>query len=230
VSTIKVLSTHAVFEVMGELSAPFERATGHRLSFAYDPASALKRQIEGGAAFDVAIATKPVIGELTGAGKILADTCIDLGSSGLGVSVRAGAPKPDIATLKDFKRALIAAKSVVRSKEGASGPYFEKLLERLGIAEQMRGKIVLGPSGRIAVLVAKGEAEMAVQQISELLPVTGTQFVGPFPAELQLYTVFSAGIGSAAQDRAAAKAFIDFIAAPSAAPLFKAKGLEPILR
>ena len=181
-SAIKVLSTHAVFEVMGELSAPFERATGHRLSFAYDPASALKRQIEGGAAFDVAIVTKPVIGELTGAGKILADTCIDLGSSGL------------------------------------------------GIAEQMRGKIVLGPSGRIAVLVATGEAEMAVQQISELLPVTGTQFVGPFPAELQLYTMFSAGIGSAAQDRAAAQAFVDFIAVPSAAPLFKAKGLEPILR
>jgi molybdate transport system substrate-binding protein len=229
VSAIKVLSTHAVFEVMGELAPAFERASGHNLSFAYDPASAIKRQIEGGATFDVAIVTKPVLDDLADQGKILPDTCIDVGRCGLGVSVRQGARKPDIATVEAFKRALLAAKSVVRSKDGTSGAYFEKLLDRLGIAEAMRGKIVLGPSGRVAVLVAKGEVEMAVQQISELLPVTGTQFVGPFPPDLQLYTVFSAGVATACKEQEAAKAFVKFITAPSAVPLFKAKGLEPVL-
>ena len=105
-----------------------------------------------------------------------------------------------------------------------------ELIDRFGIAEEMRGKITLGPSGRIAVLVASGEVEMAVQQISELLPVTGAQFVGPFPPELQLYTVFSAGVGSNTKDRGAAEAFVKSLTAPSAVPLFKAKGLEPILR
>jgi len=217
-------------EVLTELGPRFERTVGRKLSVSYDPANAIKRQIEGGAPFDVAIVTKPVIDALAGQGKILPDTCADIGRCGLGVAVRKGAPKPGIATVEDFKRALLAAKSLVRSKEGTSGAYFETLLDRLGIAEAMRGKIVLGPSGRVAVLVASGEADMAVQQISELLPVTGTQYVGPFPPELQLYTVFSAGIGTAAKDRAAAQAFIDFIAAPTAVPLFKAKGLEPILR
>jgi molybdate transport system substrate-binding protein len=146
------------------------------------------------------------------------------------VAVRQGVPKPDIATIEGFKRAMLAAKSVVRSAEGTSGLYFEQLLDRLGIAEAMRGKIRLGGSGRIAELVASGEAEMAVQQISELLPATGAEFAGPFPPELQLYTVFSAGISTASKDREAAKAFIDFLTAPAAVPLFKVKGLEPILR
>jgi molybdate transport system substrate-binding protein len=230
VSAIKVLSTHAVFEVMGELGPAFERASGHNLSFAYDPASAIKRQIEGGATFDVAIVTKPVLDDLADQGKILPDTCLDVGRCGLGVSVRQGARKPDIATVEAFKRALFAAKSVVRSKDGTSGAYFEKLLDRLGIAEAMRGKIALGPSGRVAVLVAKGEVEMAVQQISELLPVTGTQFVGPFPPDLQLYTVFSAGVATACKEQEAAKDFVKFITAPAAVPLLKAKGLEPVLR
>ena len=227
---IKVLSTHAVMEVLSELGPGFERASGHRLSISYDPANVIKRQIEGGAAFDVAIGTRPVIDDLAGQGKIFSDTCIDIGRSGLGVSVCTGAPKPDIGTVEAFKRLLLGAKSVVRSAEGTSGAYFEKLLDRLGIADSMRGKIVLGPSGRIAVLVASGEVEMAVQQISELLPVTGTQFVGPFPPELQLYTVFSAGVGTNTKDRGAAEAFVNSITAPSAVPLFKAKGLEPILR
>ena len=102
---------------------------------------------------------------------MLADTRADIGRSGLGVAVRKGAPKPDIGTADAFKRALLAAKSVVRSTEGTSGQYFETLIGRLGIAEAMRDKIVLGPSGRVAELVARGEAELAVQQIAELLPV-----------------------------------------------------------
>jgi molybdate transport system substrate-binding protein len=225
---IRVLSTHAALDVLNELGPKFERASGHRLSFGYDPAAAVKRQIENGAAFDVAIVTRPVFDALAEHGHILPETRADIGRSGLGVAGRQGAPKPDIATVDAFKRALLAAKSIVRSKEGTSGLYFEKLLGRLGIAEAMRGKIVMGPSGRVAELVARGEADMAVQQIAELLPVTGADFVGPFPPELQLYSVFSAGVATAAKDRAAARAFIDTLTTPAAVALFKAAGLDPI--
>ena len=228
-SEIKVLSTHAVLEVLSELRPLFELTSGHRLSFSYDPANVIKRQIEGGAAFDVAIVTRQVIDDLAKQGKIVPDTRTDIGRSGLGVAVRKGALKPDISTIEGFKRAMLSTNSVVRSTEGTSGLYFEKLLDRLGIAEDMRGKIRLGPSGFIAELVASGEVEMAVQQISELLPVTGAEFVGPFPPELQLYTVFSAGVSTASKDREAAKALINTLTAPAMVQLLKAKGLEHIL-
>jgi molybdate transport system substrate-binding protein len=224
---IKVLSTHAALEVLSEIGPQFERSTGHKLSFSYDPANVIKRQIEGGSAFDIAIVTRGAIDDLTKQGKIAADSCIDIGRSGLGVAVREGAPMPDISTVDSFKHALLSAKSLIRSTEGTSGIYFEKLLERLGIADEMRSKIKLGPSGRVAEFVARGEVEMAVQQVSELLPVQGTKFVGPFPPELQLYTIFAAGISSTSENREAAEAFIKSLTASTAAPLLKAKGLEP---
>lgn len=227
---IKVLSTHAVMEVLSDLVSPFERTSGHRLSISYDPANAIKRQIEDGAAFDVAIVTKPVINDLATQGAILPDTRTDIGRSGLGMAVRRGASKPNIGTPEDFKHALLAAASVVRSKDGTSGLYFETLLKRLGIAQEIRGKTKLGGSGRIAELVASGEVEMAVQQIPELLPVAGVDFVGPLPMELQVYTIFSAGIGSACKKLEAAKAFVNSLTAPLAVRLFQAKGLEPIHR
>jgi molybdate transport system substrate-binding protein len=226
---IKVLSTHAALEVLSELGPQFERSTGHKLSFSYDPANIIKRQIEGGSAFDIAIVTRGVIDDLTKQGKIAADSRTDIGRSGLGVAVREGAFKPDISTVDGFKHALLSAKSLIRSTEGTSGIYFEKLLERLGIADEMRSKIKLGPSGRLAEFVARGEVEMAVQQVSELLPVQGSQFVGPFPPELQLYTIFSAGISSTSENRAAAEAFIKSLTASTAVPFLKAKGLEPIV-
>jgi len=225
---IDILSTHAVQEALSELGPLFERASGFNLSIDYDPANALQRRIENGTTFDVVIATRPVIDRLASGGKVHRETSVDVGRSGLGVAVSQGAAKPDIATVDGFKRALIAAHTLVRSKEGTSGLYFEKLLERLGIADAMRNKIVLGPSGRIAECVARGDAEMAVQQIPELLPVKGVQYVGPLPDELQLYTVFAAGVSTAAKDRAAAKAFVDTLVTPAAVAVFKAKGLEPI--
>jgi molybdate transport system substrate-binding protein len=226
--TIKVLSTHAVQEVLSELGPAFERASGFDLAIDYDPANALKRTIEAGTLFDVAIVTRTVIDELALKGKVRRETCEDICRSGLGVAVRHGAAAPDIATVDAFRRSLLAAHSLVRSKEGTSGLYFETLLDRLGIADATRGKIVLGPSGRIAELVARGEAEMAVQQIPELLPVKGVQYVGPLPGELQLWTVFAAGVSRAAKDPAAAKAFIEALVAPSTVALFRAKGLEPM--
>jgi molybdate transport system substrate-binding protein len=227
---MKILSTHAVQEALSELGPAFERVSGVGLAIDYDPANALKRAIEAGMPFDVAIVTRTVIDELALKGKVRAETCKDICRSGLGVAVRQDAAAPDIATADAFRRSLLAARSVVRSKEGTSGLYFETLLDRLGIADTMRGKIVLGPSGRIAELVARGEAEMGVQQIPELLPVKGVQYVGPLPGELQLWTVFAAGIGSNANDLTAAKAFIEALVAPSAVALFRAKGLEPVSR
>ena len=227
---IRVLSTHAAMAVLDVLGPKFERANGCTLSLAYDPAKAVKRQIENGAVFDVAIVTRPVFDELVAQGKMLAEPRGDVGRSGLGGSVRQGAAKPHIGTTDAFKRALLAAKSVTRSTEGTSGIYFDKLLDRLGIAEAMRDKIVLGPSGRVAELVARGEAELAVQQVPELLPVAGAQYVGPFPSELQLYSEFVAGVASASRQRAIAAAFVEALTTPEAAALFKAAGLEPSAR
>lgn len=227
---IKILASHVVFEVMREFGPQFERNTGHSLSFSYDPAKVIKSQIDSGAAFDVAIVTRQVIDGLAKQGKILGASCREFGRCGLGVSVRKGALKPAIGSVEAFKSALLAAHSVMRSKDGTSGIYFGTLIERLGIAEQMRSKIRLGGSGRIAELVAKGEAEMAVQQVSELLPVQGADFVGPFPPELQLYTVFAAGVATASTQRDAAKAFVDALLEPAAAAMLKANGLEPIVQ
>jgi len=224
---LKVFSTHAALEILKQIAPQFEPSTGNRLSISYDPAKAVRRQIENGASFDVAIVTRPVFDALAEQGYLLPETRSEIGRCGLGVSVRKEAPQPDIGTVEAFKRALIAAGSVVRSTEGTSGIYFEKLLASLGIAEAMRGKIVLGPSGRVAELVARGDADLAVQQIPELMPVAGAQFVGPFPPELQLYTEFSAGVASASRHQDAAKAFIAALTTPAAAALFKAAGLEP---
>jgi molybdate transport system substrate-binding protein len=228
-SDIKVLSTHAVVEVLNELAPVFERANKCKLSFSYGPTAATKREIEAGAAFDVAIMTRAAVDELVTRGVLLREGSAALARCGLGVSVRKGAPKPDIGTAEAFKRALLAAKSVVRSKDGASGKTFEALLERLGITEAMRDKIVIGPAGRIAELLARGEGELAVQQVPELVPVKGADFVGPWPDALQVYTDFAAGISAASKQRDAAHAFIAALAAPSAAALYKAKGLEPIV-
>lgn len=227
-SAIKVLSSHAVMDAIDELGAQLERAAGQPVSLSYDPASVLMRRIEGGEAFDAVIATRAALETLARQNRVAADTIADLGRCGLGLSVRKGASVPDISTVDAFKAALLAAKSVVRSKDGASGVYFATLLDRLGIAETMRGKIVMGPSGRVAELVAKGDATMAVQQVSELLPVEGAHYVGPFPETLQLYTVFSGGVGTASKSRGAAERLLAALQTPAAVALFTAKGLDPI--
>jgi molybdate transport system substrate-binding protein len=230
VSEIKVLSTHAVVEVLAELVPAFERTSGCTLSFSYNPTAVTKREIEDGVAFDVAVIMKSTLDELAARGMILRDTCVELARCGLGVSVRAGAKKPDISTVEKFKHALLEAKSVVRSRDGASGKAFEALMERLGITEALRDKIVVGPAGRIAELVARGEGELAVQQVPELVPVKGADYVGPWPHELQTYSLFGAGISAGSKQREVAQAFIAALAAPANAALYKAKGLEPVAR
>ena len=157
-------------------------------------------------------------------------TRADLAKVGIGVVVKAGAPLPDITTDEAFKRALLAAKSVAYidpKAGGSSGIYVDKLLQRLGIADQVRAKAVLVQGGAVADKVADGEAEIGVHQISEILPVAGVTLVGPLPADIQNFTVYAAGVGSAAKDTAAAKGFVEFLAGPHALPIIKAKGMAP---
>jgi molybdate transport system substrate-binding protein len=224
---VKVMSANPMTEVMKELGPQFERATGHKLVIQYEVAGVVKRRIDAGETFDVAILLPPLIEDLIKQGKIAAGTRADIARSGMGVGVRAGAPKPDIRSVEAFKRALLDAKSVAYSKEGASGVYFLGLLERLGIAEGMKPKLKPTSADTLANAVPSGEAEMIVVPITVIM-VPGAELVGPLPTELQTYINFSAGVGTAAKEPDAAKVLIKFLTAPAAVPVLKAKGMEPV--
>ena len=226
---IKVLTAGAMRGVLAELLPQFEKDTGHKVSLDNATAGTLAKRIEGGEAFDVAIITPKVIDSLTEKGKIVPGSRVDLAKVGIGVAVKEGAALPDIATVEAFRRALLAAKSVAYidpKAGGSSGIYFDGLLDRLGIAGAIRPKAKLKQGGYVAELVASGEAEVAVHQISEIVPVKGVVLVGPLPAEIQSVTTYTAAIGAEAKHMAAAKALIDHIAGPAAAPVLKAKGMD----
>lgn len=224
---IKVLSTSGMRSVVEELAPQFERTTGHKLNLLFGTTSALRKQIEAGETFDVAIFGASFIDDLITQGKLRADTRTDVARSGIGIAVRAGAPKPDISTVEALKRALLDTPSIVYNKEATSAIYFASLLERLGIAEAMQPKTKFG-TGFVAELVAKGEADMAVQLISDHMAVQGVELVGPLPAEVQNYIVFTAGVGADVKDPSPAKELIKFLTALSAVPVLKPKGLEPV--
>ena len=225
---IKVISSVGVRAALEELKPQFERATGHKLNITYGTAVPLKRQIDGGEAFDVVILTPALVEDLAKSGKVATGTSAVVAKAGIGVAIKQGSPKPDIGTPEAFKKTLLAAKSIAYSKEGQSGTAMARLMERLGIAEEMKPKTVLETrSGMTAANVVEGKAELAFVLISEILPIAGAENAGPLPAELQSYIVFTAGISPGARDAAAAKSLIDFLKAPGAAPVYKAKGLEP---
>jgi molybdate transport system substrate-binding protein len=223
---IQILASNGVSAIMRDLGPAFEDATGNKLVIDWDAANLLKKKIENGAKFDLAILTGPVIDDLVKENKIVAGSRADIARSGVGIAYRVGAPKPDVSTTEALKSALLAAKSVAYTTQGASGIYFGNLLKRLGIADQVNAKAKLLESGAAAELVARGEAELAVQQISELLPVAGTAVAGPLPPDIQLFTVFSAGLGPDATQRDAAKALVAYLTAPAALPVIAAKGME----
>ena len=223
---VKVLSTVGVKSVVEALAPQFERETGHRLTITFGVSNIMKRDIAAGESFDLAIMTAPVADELIEQGKIVAATRTDVARGGIGIAVRAGTPKPDIGSVDALKRALLEAESISYSKEGASGIYFAGLLERLGIAEAMKAKTKYG-AANVGDLVATGEAQLGVQLITELMPVSGIQIVGPLPAQVQSYVVLTAGVGTQAREPGAAEAFLRFLTAPAAAPVIRSKGLEP---
>lgn len=224
---LKVLSGNGGRAAVRELAYQFERASGHKVVIHFEVNAAVKRKIEAGEPFDVAVVNPPVLDDLIKQGKVVAATRRDIGSAGLGVAVRAGASKPDISTAEAFKRALLNAKSVAFPGEGASGIYFVRLVDRLGIAEPMKGKLKPMPAEDTVEVVARGEADMVVVIASRIVDVPGVDLVGPLPAELQTSIGIAAGVSAAAKEPVAAKALIEFFTAPAALPVIKAKGLTP---
>ena len=226
---IKLLTAGAMRAVVMELLPDFETRSGHKITLDNATAGTLAKRIEAGEAFDVAIITPKVIADLEQKGKIVAGSRRDLAKGGIGVAVKAGAPLPEIKTVDAFKRTLLSATSVAYidpKSGGSSGIYFDGLLERLGIADAIRAKAKLKAGGYVAELVASGEAELAVHQISEIVPVKGAVLVGPLPAEIQNTTIYSAGLGAKARDAAAAAALIAYLAGPEATAVLQAKGME----
>lgn len=224
---IKVLCSNSSHAVMDELMPEFERASGHKVAISYDTAKLMLSRIAGGEAADLVILNAPAIDELTQQGRVASGSRRDLARCGVGIAVRAGAAKPDISSVEALKRALLDAKSIAYTEAGASGIYFAGLIERLGIAAQVRAKAHTRPGGLIGELVAKGEAEIAVQQIPELMAVEGIDLAGPLPREVQSVSVISAGVFADARQPQAAQALLDFLSTPAAARVYKTKGLEP---
>jgi molybdate transport system substrate-binding protein len=227
---IKVLTAGAFKQVLLALVPDFERATGHKVTLQNDTVGALTKRIAGGEAFDLAVLTPKAVDELANTGKFVAGSRANLARVGVGVVVKDGTPKPDIGSVAAFKQALLAAKSVAYidpAAGGSSGIYVAGLLDKLGIAGEVKPKAKLIPGGAVAEHVAKGEAELGIHQISEILPVKGVTLVGPLPAEIQNYTVYAAGLGAQAKDGDAANALLKTLTSPAAAEVLKSKGMEP---
>ncbi len=216
---------HAVIDVIGP---QYEKATGHKLLVSYGLAAVLGKQIEGGEPFDITILAPPQIDALVKQGRIAADTRTVLARSGMGVMVRTGAAKPDVSTVDAFKKTLLQANSIAFPPGGQSGMYLVGLIGRLGLTEALKDKLKPIASGPLtAETVAKGEAEIGITPIGELLSVKGVTLVGPLPAEVQNYIVQVAGVGADAAQAAAARDFLKFLAAPEHRALIVEKGMEP---
>lgn len=224
---VRLLASNGMKAVIEELQPQLERAAGHPLSIEYNSTAALKEKIDGGAPFDVAILTSDVIGDLVKATRLTAGTRTDFARSGIGVAVRSGAPKPDISTPAALKRALQGATSVTWAKDGASHVYIDKMMERLGLADEIKSKAILTQgSGPAMASVAAGKADIVMTLMSELLPVHGIDIIGPLPAELQNYVSFGAAVSAKASEPEGAKALIAFLKSPAATPVYKSKGME----
>jgi molybdate transport system substrate-binding protein len=224
---VTVIASTAMREVMDELVPMFERASGHKVAISFLSGAVLPVKVKEGAQADVVVTTPTTIDDLVAAGRVAPNTRVDFVRSGAGVAVRAGAPKPDIATPDAFKAALLAAKSVGYS-QGPSGVHFMTVLERLGITDQVKAKGVVPPLGsRVGTLIAEGKAEIGVQQITELLQIPGIDFVGPLPKELQANIVYATATPTSAKEKAGAAALVKFISSEPALPVIKKVGLEP---
>src|SRR5580704_11769558 len=220
---IEALITTAMKAAIDELVPPFERDSGHTVRVSYGPSGGIARRFIGGGALD----------DLIRQGKVLPGPTA-IARTGIGICVRKGAPKPDVSTPEALKRALLAAKSIAHTAPAGGGitaAHIMKLFERLGIAAEVTPKVKLaagGPDGRVSVLVSSGEAEIGLQQVSELMSNPDVEVIGMLPAELQQITTYSAGITASAKEANAARELIKAMIALSAAPIWKAKGLEPL--
>ena len=231
---VRVMISGGLTAAYQALVPEFERATGHKVLTAFGPSmgttvNAIPVRLERGEPADVLIMVGYALGDLIKQGKVIAGTRVDLVKSVIAIAVKAGAPKPDISSTEAVKRALLAAKSVAYS-DSASGVYVStEMFGKLGIADEMKDKARKIPATPVGEIVARGDAEIGFQQISELMPVAGIDIVGPLPPELQKITVFSAGVASVSKEPDAGKALIKFLASPAASAAITRSGMEPIL-
>jgi molybdate transport system substrate-binding protein len=222
---LKVIAAVPMSGAVKDLAAQFEKAGQHRIALKFVSGPIVKREIDAGGAYDLAISITPVIDALIKEGRLTAASRTDLAYAVVGVGVRAGAPKPDISTIESFKRALLNAKSVAHSATGASGDHFRVILHRLGIVDEMQPKLRPMPADTIAQAVPSGQAEMIVVTASVIL-VPGAELVGPIPAELQFFNTFAAALGSESKNAEAARDFLNLLTSPVAVPVLKAHGME----
>ena len=230
---IKVMTSGGFTAAYNELTPEFERATRNKVVTAYGASmggapDSIPSRLQRGEPVDVLILAGPALDQLIKQGKVIAGSRVDLVQSSIGMAVRAGAPKPDISSVDALKHTLLQAKSIAYSAS-ASGVYIStELYQRLGIANQIMGKSKRIESERVGTVVARGDAEIGFQQISELLPIPGIDYVGPLPPEVQRVTVFAAGIAVGTKEPDAARALIEFLASPAAIPVITKSGLEPV--
>jgi molybdate transport system substrate-binding protein len=223
---IRVWTTRAIATVLADIGSEFERATGHRLIVTSDLPTAFQRRFDAGEAVDLLISGSSPVDEWISAGKIAANTRAEIARSGIGVEVRAGSRKPDIGTVDAFKRALLNAQSIAYLKVG-SGVYLEGLFERLGMSKALASKTIRPDSDIVSELVAKGEVEIGMTVITQILTTTGVDLVGPLPPEIQSYITFVAGVGSQSRAPEAASELITFLRGPKAIAVIKSQGMEP---
>jgi molybdate transport system substrate-binding protein len=227
-AALKVLSGNGPRAAVRELCGQFAAERGEAIDLVFDVNPEVIRRGEAGEAFDVAVGNPPTIEQLIKSGKVVPGSRVDIGRSGLGVAVRSGAPKPDIASVEAFKRTLLAAKAVAFPGEGASGRYFVSVVERLGLSSQMHGKLKPMEAEDTVEVVARGEADMVVVVATRIVDVPGVDYVGPIPESLQTTIGFAAGLSTSAKDADTAQALIRFMTAPQASATLRAKGVEPV--
>jgi molybdate transport system substrate-binding protein len=223
---LKLLEGNALNAVMEELGPQFEKATGNKIVATLGTSAQIKSKVESGEAFDAALLAKGTLEELTKAGKFAASPQAAIAKAGIGVAIRKGAPKPDLSSVEAFKQTMLNAKSIGFVDNTPTGAALKAIFAKLGIADQVNPK--LKPLNiQAAVAVTNGDVEIAMTQISEILPYPGAELAGPLPPDIQAYTTFSAGVSASAQNAEAAAALIKFLTAPPAAAVIKAKGMEP---
>jgi molybdate transport system substrate-binding protein len=224
---LKIFGSRVTKMVMADLGPQFEQTSGYKPVVVTDVAAVMKRRIEAGEPFDLAVLVDFQADDLIKAGKLVAETRADVMKAGIGVAVKRGAPKPDIGTVEAFKRTLLEAKSITYLKEGASTIYLDRLFARLGIAEALRARTVKPETETVSERVAQGEVELGLIVIPNILSVPGAELVGPLPPEVQSYIVFTAAVSAQSPNQQAARDLIKLLVSPTTIPVLKAKGMEP---
>jgi molybdate transport system substrate-binding protein len=224
---LKIFGSRVTKMIVEDVGPQFERATGHRLVVFTDVAAVMKRRIEAGEPFDLAVLVNFQTDDLITKGKLVADTRSDLMKAGIGVAVRRGAKVPDISTVETFKQTLLDAKSITYLKEGASTIYLDRLFARMGIADALRAKTIKPETESVSEAVAAGAVELGIIVIPNILSVSGAQLVGPIPEDIQSYIVFTAAVAANSLNQQAARDLISFLRSPAAISVIKAKGMSP---